>query len=73
MLVWSWGPWAKDAERAVLHDWLTEEGKATGDTTVWIDAITKESHGWPQHIISYVRTSAGSIGGRQGCDDRRRD
>ena len=44
----------KKAECAVLHDWLTEDGKATGDTTAWIDAITKETHGWPQHILSYV-------------------
>ncbi len=44
----------KEAERAVLHDWLTKDGKATGDTTAWIDAITQETHGWPQHILSYV-------------------
>ena len=48
------GALGKDAERAVLNDWLTEEGKATGDTTAWIDAIVQESHGWPQHILSYV-------------------
>ena len=44
----------KKAECAVLHDWLTEDGKAMGDTTAWIDAIAKETHGWPQHILSYV-------------------
>ena len=48
------GALGKEAERAVLHDWLTEDGKATGDTTAWIDAIAKETHGWPQHILSYV-------------------
>ncbi len=44
----------KEAERAVLHDWITKDGKATEDTAVWIDAITQETHGWPQHILSYV-------------------
>ena len=49
------GALGKEAERAVLHDWLTQEGEATGDTTTWIDAIAKETHGWPQHILSYVK------------------
>ncbi len=44
----------KDAERAIIRDWLTEEGGAKGDPTEWIDAITQEAHGWPQHILSYV-------------------
>ena len=48
------GALGKDTERAVLHDWLTKEGKATGDTTAWIDAIAQETHGWPQYILSYV-------------------
>ncbi len=43
------------AERAVLHDWLTKDGKAQGNVTPWIDAITEETHGWPQHILSYVK------------------
>ena len=49
------GALGKEAERAVLYDWLTKDGKATGDTTTWIDAIAKETHGWPQHILSYVK------------------
>ena len=44
----------KEAERAVLHDWLTKDGKAKGNPTTWIDAIAQEAHGWPQHILSYV-------------------
>ena len=44
----------KEAECAVLHDWLTKDGGAKGDTTAWIDAITQETHGWPQHILTYV-------------------
>ena len=49
------GALGKEAERAVLRDWLTEDGGTPGDTTVWIDAITQETYGWPQHILSYVK------------------
>ncbi len=45
----------KDATRAVLHDWLTKEGGAKGDPEKWIHAIARETHGWPQHIVSYVK------------------
>ncbi len=44
-----------EAERAVLYDWLTKDGGAQGDPGPWIDAITKETYGWPQHILSYVK------------------
>ena len=44
-----------EAERAILRDWLTKYGKARGDPEPWIDAITKETYGWPQHIMSYVQ------------------
>ena len=44
----------EEAERGVLHDWLTKDGRAKGDTTDWIDAIAQETYGWPQHILSYV-------------------
>jgi len=43
-----------DAERAVIRDWLTEDGRAKGDPTAWIDAIMQKTYGWPQHILSYV-------------------
>ena len=49
------GALGKEAERAVLQDWLKQDGGAKGDTTLWIDAITQETHGWPQHILSYVK------------------
>jgi hypothetical protein len=45
----------KEAERAVLNDWLTKDGGGKGDPSAWIDAITQETHGWPQHIIAYVK------------------
>lgn len=56
-----------DAERAVIRDWLTLSGKAHGDPTVWIDAIMRETHGWPQHVISYLKPAVRRIladGGR---------
>lgn len=48
------GALGKAAERAVLRDWLTKDGGAEGEPTAWIDAIAKETHGWPQHILVYV-------------------
>ncbi len=48
------GALSKEAERAVIHDWLTKEGEAKGDSVPWMDAIAQETYGWPQHILSYV-------------------
>ncbi len=47
-------PLRKTPTRAVIQDWLIEEGGAKGDPTIWIDAIAPETHGWPQHIMAYV-------------------
>ena len=60
------GPLGKEAECAVLHDWLTRDGKATRDTTVWIDAITQETYGWPQHILSYVEPALDQLHANNG-------
>ena len=46
------------AERAVIRDWLVEDGGAKGDVTPWIDAITSETHGWPQHIMCFAQPAA---------------
>ena len=48
----------KGAERAVIQDWLKKDGGAKGDPKAWIDAIAKEAHGWPHHILSYVYPAA---------------
>lgn len=48
------GALGKEATHAVIHDWLKKEGNAKGNPTVWIDAISQETHGWPQHILAYV-------------------
>ena len=48
------GVMGKEAERAVIYDWLKKAGGAKGDPTVWINAIAQETHGWPQHIMAYV-------------------
>jgi len=39
---------------AFLRDWLMKEGQAINDPSSWIEAVMKETHGWPQHIISYA-------------------
>ena len=48
------GPLSEGASRAVIQDWLIEEGRAKGDPMPWIDAIARETHGWPQHIMAYA-------------------
>jgi len=48
------GPLSKEAERAVIQDWLKKEGRAKGDPATWVEGIAREAHGWPHHILSYV-------------------
>ncbi len=48
------GPLDRESERAAIRDWIVKEGAAKGNPDPWIDAIAKETHGWPQHIISYI-------------------
>ena len=45
-------------ERAIIRDWLVQDGGAQGDVTPWIDAIARETHGWPQHIITFAEPAA---------------
>lgn len=52
------GALSKEAERAVIQDWLEKGGGARGDPSAWTDAIAREAHGWPQHILSYVDPTA---------------
>ncbi len=47
-------PLNEGARRTVIQDWLLKEGGAKGDPAPWIDAIVRETHGWPQHIMAYV-------------------
>ncbi len=49
------GPLKPEAERKVIEDWLKLEGRAKEDPMPYIDAIVQETHGWPQHIMAYVR------------------
>ncbi len=44
----------EEPTRAILQDWLLEDGRAKGDPVRWIDEMAKETHGWPQHIMAYV-------------------
>ncbi len=53
------GRLASEPERAIIRDWLVQDGGAEGDATPWIDAIARETHGWPQHIITFTEPAAG--------------
>lgn len=51
------GPLSEKSTRAIIYAWLTNEGGAKGDVTKWVGSITKESNGWPQHIVAYVESA----------------
>lgn len=55
------GPLSKKSTHAVVHDWLKKQARAKGDPTIWVEAIATETHGWPQHIISYVKPALNQI------------
>ncbi|MCY3628740.1 MAG: ATP-binding protein [Bacteroidota bacterium] len=55
------GGLSKEAECAVIQDWINKDGGATGDPTAWIDAIANKTHGWPQHIVSYADAAAKQV------------
>ncbi len=48
------GALSKESERLVIQDWIKKEGSGQGDSSAWLDAIAKETHGWPQHIQCYA-------------------
>ena len=48
------GPLSVKSTNAIIEAWLTKDGGAKGYIAPWIDAITEETHGWPQHIAAYV-------------------
>ncbi len=48
------GTLSKESERLVIQDWIKKEGSGQGDSSAWLDAIAKETHGWPQHIQCYA-------------------
>ena len=51
-------PLEEEEERQVIKNWLKKAGKAKGDTTDWINAITQETYLWPRHVDSYARNAA---------------
>ncbi len=46
---------SKESERLVIEDWIKKEGRGQGDSSAWLDAIAKETHGWPRHVHSYAK------------------
>lgn len=55
------GALSEESERSVIRDWLKKEGGAKEDLSGWIDAITRETHGWPHHILSYCQPAAAQL------------
>ena len=45
----------KESELAVIRDWLKKDGGARKNLDTWTDAIVKETYGWPQHIMAYMK------------------
>ena len=45
----------KESELAVIRDWLKKDGGARKNLDTWMDAIVKETYGWPQHIMAYMK------------------
>ena len=60
------GALSTESERSVIQDWLKKEGGAQGDPTAWIDAIARETHGFPLHIQSYARRAADQLTANDG-------
>ena len=53
------GRLSADAERAVIRDWLVEEGGAPeSEVEPWVDAIAVHTDAWPHHIISFVNPAS---------------
>ncbi len=50
----SLGPLSEGARRTIIEDWLQKEGGAKGNPTKWVDEISQETYGWPQHVMAYV-------------------
>ena len=60
------GAMDKEAEHAVIQDWLREDGGAKGDLAPWIEAIAQETHGWPQHILSFIEPAVERLNANNG-------
>ncbi len=46
----------KNSEQDLIMDWIVNEGRVPlRNVSPWVDMITDETYGWPQHIIAYVR------------------
>ncbi len=60
------GRLSPEPERAIIRDWLVQDGGAKGNVTPWIDAIAGETHGWPQHIIAFAEPAAHIVRSNRG-------
>lgn len=60
------GPLSEASTRLVIKDWLVNEGGAEGNPNPWIDKISPETHGWPQHILAYMKPAIRYLGANVG-------
>lgn len=60
------GPLSEASTRLVIKDWLVNEGGAEGNPNPWIDRISPETHGWPQHILAYMKPAIRHLGANAG-------
>ncbi len=49
---------SQDEERAIIRDWMVEDGNAQGDTTEWEEAMIKETCGFALFTSSYAHDAA---------------
>ncbi|MCY4000796.1 MAG: ATP-binding protein [Bacteroidetes bacterium] len=52
------GQLSENPERAVIRDWIMVEAGVKEFPAEWIDAIVKETLGWPRHVHSYARNTS---------------
>jgi len=52
------GSLGRDSTCATLRDLIQEYGRVTDLPSSWIEKIADQTHGWPQHIISYADQAA---------------
>ncbi len=45
----------REVEEAIVSDWIVKECGVKGNPKEWVDAIVKETYGWPHHLISFIR------------------
>ncbi len=48
------GALERESTRAVIRDWLVNDGGVEVETTEWEEKIAEQTCDWPQHIMAYI-------------------